>query len=184
MVGDLQRLNIGCGDDLLKGWANLDRDDHGQQWHVDVLAPFGVPWGDGWFDLVYANHFLQSFGWADLERVTAEIARVLKPGGRLLVLVPDVVAAFLAFDDGNEEWAGFRAITEPWSLERKFGHYLTWGGQNRTCFTLVGLAELLTRHGLQAWPFGGRAHNVEVIDEQWPTPQRLDESIMLEAVRV
>lgn len=183
MVGDIQRLNIGCGSDLLKGWANLDVTDYGQDWVADVLGPLGVPWGEGWFDLVYANHFLQSFGWADLEIVTGEIARVLKPGGRLLVLVPDVVAAFLAFDDGNEEWPGFRAITEPWSLERKFGHYLTWGGQNRTCFTLVGLAELLKRHDLAPGPFGSRAHNEAVIDEQWPTPRRLRESIMLEAVR-
>lgn len=177
-----RKLNIGCGDDVIDGWANLDRDDHGQEFIADVLGPIGIPWGDGWFDLVYANHFLQSFGWDDLERVTAEIARVMRPGARILILVPHIVQAFHAYDSGNTQWSGFRAISEPWDLDRKFAHYLTWGGQNRTCFTWATLCELLDRHDLDPRPVTLQHDRASML-ECWPPLRRFLESLMIEGVR-
>ena len=46
-----------------------------------------LPFGDGCFDAIVANHSLEHF--TDLESSVREIGRVVKPGGRLYVSVPD-----------------------------------------------------------------------------------------------
>ncbi|MVB00167.1 methyltransferase domain-containing protein [Nitratireductor sp. CAU 1489] len=46
-----------------------------------------IPWPDGSFDLVFADNVLEHL--ADPDRVFAEVARVLKPGGRFLFKTPN-----------------------------------------------------------------------------------------------
>ncbi len=55
--------------------------------HGDVLA--GLPWEDGRFGWVVAHDVLEHFELAPLLRLAAEVRRVLAPGGRFLVLVPN-----------------------------------------------------------------------------------------------
>jgi SAM-dependent methyltransferase len=41
------------------------------------------------FDLVFASNFLEHFDWAVLDALVAEILRVLRPGGRLMLVQPN-----------------------------------------------------------------------------------------------
>ena len=41
------------------------------------------------FDLVFASNFLEHFDWPVLEGLVAEILRVLRPGGRLMLVQPN-----------------------------------------------------------------------------------------------
>lgn len=52
---------------------------------------FGVmPFDDDTFDFVYASHILEDACKGDRKRVFSEWARIVKPGGNLIVLVPEV----------------------------------------------------------------------------------------------
>jgi ubiquinone/menaquinone biosynthesis C-methylase UbiE len=41
------------------------------------------------FDVVFASNFLEHLEWEGIDRCTGEVARVLRPGGRLLLLQPN-----------------------------------------------------------------------------------------------
>lgn len=62
--------------------------------HGEITAP---PFSDGRFDLVTAFDVIEHV--VDDRRVFAELARVLKPGGRLVFSVPLHAAHWTAFDD-------------------------------------------------------------------------------------
>jgi SAM-dependent methyltransferase len=47
-----------------------------------------LPFGDAEFDVVISNQVFEHITWPGIERATAEIARVLKPGGYFLALFP------------------------------------------------------------------------------------------------
>lgn len=145
MARDLRGLNWGCGPVLAEGWWNSDIVDYGQD-HVGSILD-RLPYDDGFFDGIVANHSLQSLTVHEVPVALAEFRRLLRSGGHLRVLVPDVVAAFGAYLDSEPDWPGFAAISEPWSIDRKLAHYLTWGGQNRSCFTPISLAWILDEAG-------------------------------------
>jgi SAM-dependent methyltransferase len=101
--GDGRGLDLGCGDGelaavMLSGaglrWTGLDIDAHDAElarrrgFHdaVHVAPASRIPEGDASFDLVFANSSLEHMD--DLEGVLAEVARVLKPGGRFVFTVP------------------------------------------------------------------------------------------------
>lgn len=46
-----------------------------------------LPFKDGTLDYVYSSHLLEDF--ADWEPIVREWLRVIKPGGRLVILIPD-----------------------------------------------------------------------------------------------
>lgn len=178
MAREVRGLNWGCGPALARGWWNADVVDYGQDLVGDIASGLAVE--DAFFDGVVANHSLQCLTYAELDVAVIELHRVLRPGGRLRVLVPDVIAAFDAYRDSNELWPGFTAISEWWDIDRKFAHYLTWGGSNRSCFTPVSLAALLDRHGFMQPRDGGAA-----LSTSWrwlcELDSRLEESIVIEA---
>lgn len=75
------RLNLGAGAHPIPDYENLDRAT-GQE--VYPLA-----YADGSVDEIRASHVLEHFSHRDAPAVLAEWVRVLKPGGRLAVAVPD-----------------------------------------------------------------------------------------------
>lgn len=83
------RLHIG-GSERKAGWQVLDvvPGDHvDHTGDVRDLSRFG----DASFDMVYASHVIEHLGYQrDLEAVLASVARILRPGGRFFVSVPDL----------------------------------------------------------------------------------------------
>lgn len=77
------KLNIGSGPDSpqLEGFTAIDR--------AQGREAFPLPYADGSVDEIYASHVLEHFGLAEVQLVLNEWARVLKPGGRMRVGVPD-----------------------------------------------------------------------------------------------
>src|SRR5262245_56277720 len=112
-------LNLGCGTRMHWGWNNIDRSPYAYLAHhssiarimrlVGLLSPDrlnrllevdphiihwdlrkGIPFEVSTFDAVYSSHFLEHIDRQGAQSVLREIYRVLKPGGIIRVVVPDL----------------------------------------------------------------------------------------------
>lgn len=199
MADHTQRLNLGGGPNPVRGWSNMDtcypvRVDERYQGEALVcwdMADIPWPFTDHYFDGIVANHSLQCLTHDQILPCLHECRRVLKPGGVLRILVPDVLGAFHAYEGGEHHmgdpnWPGFAAIAEDWDLDTKFAHYLTWGGSNRSCFTEWSLAERLDaagfEHAVRCYPLAAWKA-CPTNGPEWMTDldSRLGESIVVEA---
>lgn len=82
-------LNLGCGQRYHPAWTNVDFTATG----LDVLAhdlTQGIPFVDDTFDAVYHSHLLEHFAKDVAPMFLQECYRVLKPGGIIRVVVPDL----------------------------------------------------------------------------------------------
>jgi predicted SAM-dependent methyltransferase len=88
MEGGL-RLNLGCGKPPwhLKGFVNVDQDPGVQPDLVcDILD---LPYEEETVDEIYAGHILEHFDWKEGEVALQYWLTLLKPGGKISVVVPD-----------------------------------------------------------------------------------------------
>jgi predicted SAM-dependent methyltransferase len=103
-------LNLGCGARFHPGWTNVDVTprDEGVIAH-DLRS--AVPFPEKSFDVVYHSHLLEHLPRNEAPAFLAECYRVLKPGGVLRVVVPDLeqiarlyLQALQASLDGDRQW--------------------------------------------------------------------------------
>jgi SAM-dependent methyltransferase len=97
--------------------------------HAVVGDLFRMPFPDGTFDAVFNSGVMEHFQPDDIRRGLTEMARVLKPGGRLMCIVPNARGRFYVWGKRRQETAG----TWPYGPE-----YPQWS-----------LAPLLNNQGLQ-----------------------------------
>jgi SAM-dependent methyltransferase len=85
------KVNLGSGDRPLPGFVNVDALPTARG--VDVVADISehLPFEDCSASVVYASHLLEHFPHARSVDILREWRRVLEPGGRLLVAVPDLL---------------------------------------------------------------------------------------------
>lgn len=83
---------VGCGgkkDDFF-GCA-VTRVDELKEFNPDAVAkPNSLPFEDGAFDIVYSAHLLHTFRTEEVLPVLSEWGRILKPGGKIWIKVPDI----------------------------------------------------------------------------------------------
>ena len=85
----MKLLNLGCGGRFHADWINLDFTSGG----LGVLAHDlrkGIPFPDASFDVVYHSHVLEHFSPREGLELLKHCYRVLRPGGRIRVVVPDL----------------------------------------------------------------------------------------------
>jgi SAM-dependent methyltransferase len=121
-VGD--RLNLGCGPNAPAGWVNVDgswnawfshhkrlrsalqligiinSSNQGAQWNVspvvhDLRKP--LPFQENTFSAIYASHVLEHLYRVEADALLAECKRVLKPGGVVRLVVPDLHSLVLDY---------------------------------------------------------------------------------------
>lgn len=100
----MNKLNVGCGRDIKKGWINIDKYSVDGAWKADIEKD-GIPSDDNVFDYVYASHFLEHC--IDIKKVVEEIHRVMKVGGILEVIVP---YKFRSFDIGHHHFFNLQSM--------------------------------------------------------------------------
>lgn len=95
------KLNLGCGLDKRKGWVNIDAFAGVDPDLVhDLLDP--LPFKNDSVDYILAQDILEHFTKEDVQKVIAEIGRVLKKGGQLEVRVPNIEDIIDRFADDAE----------------------------------------------------------------------------------
>lgn len=89
-------LNVGSGQrpfDQSKGWINIDCVEREGMPKPDLIADGkNIPCKDNYADYVVLHHVLEHFGCGEGIDLIKEAHRVLKPGGSLIVCVPDMAA--------------------------------------------------------------------------------------------
>lgn len=84
-----RRLNVGCGRRFHTQWTNVDLEPCDDQVVAcDILH--GLPFPENTFDAVYHSHVLEHLSPQDGQHLLEECYRVLKPGGVLRIVVPDL----------------------------------------------------------------------------------------------
>jgi SAM-dependent methyltransferase len=137
-------LNLGCGYKTHWAWNNVDFSPYARLAHHQTLARIlkgvgllseerykkllgvdpgiilwdlrkGIPFEDGTFDVVYHSHVLEHIPRNATARFLQECHRVLKQGGIIRLVVPDLhaivrryVSSVLALEEGEESaWKGY-----------------------------------------------------------------------------
>lgn len=83
------KLNVGCGKDVRPGYVNVDLHSAPD---LDVQCDLSLlpwPWADGQAEEVMMLDFLEHFPYAKTDEMLVECWRVLEPGGKLIIQVPD-----------------------------------------------------------------------------------------------
>ena len=85
----MELLNIACGGRYHKDWTNIDFDaDSNLVKKVNILG--GLPFEKDTFDVIYNSHFLEHLSPSQAKFVLKEARRLLKEGGILRIVVPDL----------------------------------------------------------------------------------------------
>jgi predicted SAM-dependent methyltransferase len=113
----VKAVNIGCGTSVAAGWINIDNSPNAWlakyprlrwmlwklrilsdqryrvNWHESVLihdVKKKLPFSDSSIDYVYTSHFLEHNSLNDARRLIADVFRILRVGGVIRVVVPDL----------------------------------------------------------------------------------------------
>lgn len=101
------RLNVGCGLFPLLYFTNLDSDPASPaEIHRDALE-YLAECVTGDYDEIYAGHFLEHLEKPDALTFLAECYRVLSPGGKLGIVVPDTYEICKRYVAGSNDAVEF-----------------------------------------------------------------------------
>ena len=107
---EMEYLNLGCGYRFNPKWTNVNFFATGKEVIAHDLSK-SIPFADDSFDLVYHSHVLEHFTKVAATNFIQECYRVLRPGGILRVVVPDLeqiarlYLTSLEKAPGSTEWA-------------------------------------------------------------------------------
>jgi len=171
-------LNLGCGSQIGDGWVNVDyalgarlaklplfgpinqrleifKFDWDDRIYLhDLTKPF--PWATGSADAVYSSHTLEHLSREDGRRFLRECHRVLRPGGRIRIVVPDLreaVEAYLAGRvqaDDFVESLGVLYIPSPNPIKRKLAPFVQF--PHKCMYDTPRLVAVMREIGFDAEP--------------------------------
>lgn len=107
------KLNLGCGRDILEGFLNLDL--YADTPEVIAMDIRKLDFDDNTVDQILARDVLEHFSFREINRVLKEWARVLKPGGEIIIRSPSLELQAKAYLDGK------------WNAD--VASYMIFGGQ-------------------------------------------------------
>lgn len=81
-------LEIGPGSFVLEGYETLNIRYSPNVTYV-LNASGKLPFNDDCFDEIFASHVLEHIPWYEVDRILLEWVRIIKPGGKLTIWVPD-----------------------------------------------------------------------------------------------
>lgn len=98
----LNYLNLGAAGDHFKYFVSLDFFFSGADYGADLRYPLLID--DAVFDGIFTEHTLEHLNYGQVARVLTECFRILKPGGRIRVIVPDLSIFADNYVQKNDSW--------------------------------------------------------------------------------
>jgi glycosyltransferase involved in cell wall biosynthesis/predicted SAM-dependent methyltransferase len=129
-------LNLGCGRDIREGFINIDLFGSDQRVVGMDIRKLDLP--DNSADLILASDILEHFSHREVDSILKEWARVLKPGGELIIRCPNLKLQARAYLSGK------------WDAD--VASYMIFGGQtNPGDYHCIGFDEQsIRKHLVQA----------------------------------
>jgi len=102
-MSNLKAIDIGCGQDKkVIGGYQFDYLDLHKDVNPTIIADARkIPKDDESYDLVYSSNLLEHFNKNEIIPVLKEWIRILKPGGKLVLMLPDLDYAMSELKKGN-----------------------------------------------------------------------------------
>ena len=95
-----KKLQIGCGNNHLKGWLNTDLLYNNQTAYLDVKEKFPFP--DNIFNYIHSEHLIEHLTYKEQLRMLNEVHRVLCKGGKIRIATPSLDFLFNLYKDENK----------------------------------------------------------------------------------
>jgi predicted SAM-dependent methyltransferase len=151
----IRKLNIGCGSNIVSGWLNVDSAPSPGAIYLDGRKPW--PYQSNIFAAVLAEHVIEHVPKEDGMTLLTEAYRVLKPGGHLRVVTPDLTFLMrLTTNSALDARAYLAAIANVHSLETlttcdainlafySYGHrYIYSSAELRTSLERTGFVDII-----------------------------------------
>jgi predicted SAM-dependent methyltransferase len=156
----VHKLHIGCGGNYLKGWFNTDLFPNARRTKLDSTKRF--PYPDNTFDYIFTEHMIEHIPYAGGQVMLHECFRVLKPGGVLRVVTPDVKFLIGLYQDREnklnqdyvrwnaELFLGKSAPHNPTSVINNY--YRDWG--HRYIYDVPVMRDALEKNGFTELTMG------------------------------
>jgi ubiquinone/menaquinone biosynthesis C-methylase UbiE len=113
------KLNLGCGDNLLDGYINIDKYDKAADVQADITE---LPYEDNTVDKIVAYQVIEHVPYNLNSKLFAEMYRVLVPGGTAILETPDIdVIAIKILQEGITDQWRHNLVGEyhrPWDKDR------------------------------------------------------------------
>jgi len=96
-------INLGCGSIIKKDMINIDFFfEKGIDYGADLRYPLRIPSNS--VDGIVCEHTMEHILYKDDEKLLSECYRILKPGGVLRIILPDISKFINAYASGDEKW--------------------------------------------------------------------------------
>jgi predicted SAM-dependent methyltransferase len=121
------KLHIGAGEHRIADWINIDV--YPAQLALNILR--GLPFADASARVVFLSHLLEHLYFPrDVRALLTELHRVLEPGGRLRIVVPDIEQCIEAYTRRDAQFFASRRETWPWWPENptRLEDFLAYAG--------------------------------------------------------
>lgn len=157
-------LNLGCGKKIWPGFVNIDFPSNWSGKKPDIECDLrAIPLENGYADSAFAIHVLEHFYRWETEKVVAEWARILKPGGLLVIEVPcmdKVIGLFNHFISQkkpiNEQMTLWALYGDPGYEEPTMVH--------KWCFFVQELMHILRESGFEDVSYEEPQYHAKVRD--------------------
>ncbi len=165
------KISLGAGGVRFPGWLHVDAD---AQWQPDVLADLSqpLPFTDDYADFLQSEDFIGQLSFAQAREHLRDCHRVLKRGGVLRLLTPDLAVLIDCYRRGDTRvldlWhreVGIPLVTD--TLGELIHAALTFAGQ-QSFYDEATLRALLE-------PIGFEVQRVGFNESAWPELRGLDQ---------
>lgn len=152
-INDGVKLNLGSFTTMFHGWRNIDVIDltvwarrEGYQFTCCDITN-GLPYDDGVVGLIFLSHVLEHFDYDVGARLLRECQRVLRPGGKIRIAVPDADHLFDLYRAREIESLREIAGVDSGGPPIRMLHELLYGDDHRAIYDQSSLMTAIANAG-------------------------------------